>query len=302
MYFIKISSHSITYLSAALFREWNIFWMCTRRDLIISILAGAFFMSIPLSTLEYSPANFSNFLLGIVYFAFFIYQFDISNQINGVEADKIDKPDRPIVSGLVSLEGANMRYIALIFAYLTLSIFLNVFWWTLLWVIVTYFHNAQKWDRHWFTKNILAMGLGSFSQLGAAWCIIAPLTTTAYCWIIVVSVWLGVTIPLQDFSDQEGDKASNRKTLPLLVGDLKARKIMIAIWTLAMLSTTAVFMFLSMGSFFYMSYVFGALFIVGHLIIMARLWKYRTPKEDKLTYNLQTILYCIILLSSFCIQ
>lgn len=290
---------SISHLPTALFREWQIFYSCTRRDLIISIVAGVIFMLIPF---DYSLAKLDNFLLGIVYFALFIYQFDISNQIHGVEADKLDKPDRPIVSGLVSLEGASMRYNMLVVAYLTLGVLLNVFWWTLLWVVVTYFHNAQKGDANWFTKNVLCMGFGAFAQLGAAWCIIAPLTTTAYCWVIVVSVWLGITMPLQDFSDQAGDKASNRKTLPLLVGDSTARKIVIGIWAIAMLLVTTTLMFVSADSLLNISYILATIFIIGHLVIMTRLWIYRTPKQDKLTYNLQVILYCIILFSSFCIQ
>jgi 4-hydroxybenzoate polyprenyltransferase len=39
-----------------------------------------------------------------------LYTFTISNQINGIEEDRIDKPDRPIVSGRVGFQGTYARY------------------------------------------------------------------------------------------------------------------------------------------------------------------------------------------------
>jgi 4-hydroxybenzoate polyprenyltransferase len=256
-------------------------------------------MLVALASQTQPLASTGNFLLGVVYFALFIYQFNVSNQINGLEEDKIDKPDRPIACGLVSLEEAQLRYVSLVSAYLILGSALNVFWWTILWVIVTYLHNTKGWDKNWFTKNVVAMSLGIFSQLGAAWCIIAPLTATVSTWIIAVGLWIGFTSAIQDFRDQEGDQLSDRKTLPLLVGDSNARKIMMAIYAIVMLPLIAVFISLSASILPIVTYIICTIIAVWHIAIIVRLWKFRTPDADKTTYNSLCLLYCTLLLASF---
>ncbi|MFK7797411.1 MAG: UbiA family prenyltransferase [Aureispira sp.] len=297
---INISFPLSTSPLSVLSSESRLFWLFTKRDLIVTVVPCSLFMLVSLSTLSQPLAYISNFLLGLVYFALFIYQFTVSNQIHGLEEDKIDKPDRPIPSGLVSLDEANVRYVVLVLAYLTLGTLLNVFWWTILWVLVTYFHNVQGWDKKWATKNILAMGLGVLSMLGAAWCIIGNLTITSYTWIIAIALWIGFTSAIQDFRDQEGDALNGRKTLPLLVGDVKARKIMIAIYAVVMVFIINVFIFLSTSAPV-ITYAICALLAIWHIVMMVRLWKLRTPAADKTTYNALCLLYCVLLLSSFCI-
>ena len=295
------SSQLLSYPLLVFSRELQLFWSFTKRDLIVSLISGSLFMFVALNAQAQPLAKISNFLLGVVYFALYIYQFNVSNQIYGIEEDKIDKPDRPIPSGLVSLEEAYARYAILAASYLLLGTLLNVFWWSLLWVLVTYFHNAQGWDKQWATKNVLAMGLGTFSQLGAAWCIIGPLTMTSYTWVLAVALWIGFTSSTQDFRDQEGDSLNGRRTLPIIVGDSNSRKIMIAIYGVAMLAIVPLFAFLAANTFSIITYAICAIIAVWHIVIMVRLWKFRTPAADRKTYNALCLLYCVLLLSSFCI-
>ena len=299
---IKKSFSSFDHLSITLNREWRLFWAFTKRDLLFSVLSGSIFMLVALYTQVPTLPKLGSFLGGILYLTLYLYQFNVSNQIHGLEEDRINKPDRPLVSGLISLEEASIRYMVLVFLYLALSILLQVFWWTVLWVIATYLHNARGWHQHWFTKNIIIMSVGTFVQLGASWCIMAPLSATTFAWIAAVSLWGGTVILIQDFRDQEGDQLLNRKTLPLSFGDANARKIIMVVWTMILLYIIGVFLFLSIDAFLTTSYLFCLLFIFGHLAIMLRLWKYRTPEEDKLTYNLLGALYCVLLISSVCIR
>ncbi|KAJ5793292.1 uncharacterized protein N7503_009270 [Penicillium pulvis] len=42
-------------------------------------------------------------------------------------------------------------------------------------------------------------------------------------WVKIIATWVFFTAPIQDFRDVPGDKASGRRTTPMLLGDIPAR-------------------------------------------------------------------------------
>lgn len=280
------------------FREIRLLWRFTKTDLLVSVVSGSIFMlAALLSTKSVNLQSLGYFGLGICYFVFYIYPFDISNQLDAVEEDKINKPFRPLAAGLVDAEGAYFRYYLGSLIYLLLGAFLGVFYWSVLWVVVTYFLNFKGLDQNWITKNFVCMGLGTAAQLGPAWQIICPMNSSAIIWISLISFWVGLTSCTQDFRDVVGDRKTSRKTLPILVGDQNARLITMSFWLIMMISVAVVYFYLKQGLFWLdLALILPAL--ATHLYIIYRLWFLRTPKADGKTYLTQCLLYCYLLFLS----
>ena len=108
----------------------------------------------------------------LLYFFLYQYSFNLSNQIAGIEEDKINKPDRPIPSGLITLQGAKHRWYVVTALYIVAGMAIGNVWSSLLWLIATSLHNDCGWDKHWFTKNSIIMVIGVIVQAWASWSIV----------------------------------------------------------------------------------------------------------------------------------
>ncbi|CAF0831822.1 unnamed protein product [Adineta steineri] len=71
------------------------------------------------------PISISNllysWLLSLIYIYIFYVQFNNSNDIAGVEGDRIDKPERPIPSNRVSIKRAWHLYYITVMIYIVYS-------------------------------------------------------------------------------------------------------------------------------------------------------------------------------------
>jgi 4-hydroxybenzoate polyprenyltransferase len=155
------------------------------------------------------------FLYGFLY----LYSFVVSNQINGVEEDKINKPDRPIASGAESLQAAKIRWVALTGIYLAYSYAMGVEKWTVLWILTTIAYNFLGFSDFGPTKDG-CMGAGCIAQLMAAWAIGGSPAEIGWSWTKYITLYMLWPIPLQDLRDVPGDIIAGRKTTPILMGDL----------------------------------------------------------------------------------
>lgn len=281
-----------------IFREIRISWSFIRRDISTTVLSGCTFMLVGLSSqppIEISSAV-SKLLLGTLYFFLYAYSFCIANQLAGIEEDRINKPDRPLPAGLLTPADATVRYIMGSLALLLIALALGILKWAALWILVTLALNFGGLARRWWTKNVVAMSLGTLAQLAAAWEIVASTTPTSWKWVIVISLWAGITSPTQDFRDKEGDIINNRKTLPIILGEQRARTLMSTIWA-AMAALIHFGLFNSREPFKLL--ITDTLIILYHCYIIWRLLKFRNPQDDHCTYMRYTYLYCIILASGF---
>ncbi|KAI7865999.1 hypothetical protein K492DRAFT_106217, partial [Lichtheimia hyalospora FSU 10163] len=86
-------------------------------------------------------------------------------QIKGIEEDKINKPDRPLVSGLLNKYQAIIRYIIVSFLYLFLSYKKQVFLESFIWFIVTILYNIIELDKHWFFKSPITICVQEFRDI-----------------------------------------------------------------------------------------------------------------------------------------
>ena len=219
-------------LCSTFVREFHICYRTTWRDIPAAVITGCAFTSVAakyhdLSLLDYlclMPWTFMYFLL-------FLYSFNLCDQIAGAEGDKLDKPDRPIPSGLITIQGAKYRWCLITTVYILCSVAIGNVWSCLLWVVVTllYCHGATGWDKHWFTKNFISMTLGTFVLGWSGWSIMYghPWMDTSYAITVVsLSLYVGATANLQDMRDVEGDKRTGRLTLPISFGIPSSKRLL----------------------------------------------------------------------------
>lgn len=293
----RIMSSIMVFISRELKLSWHFIW----RDISTTMLPALLFMLAAIKTVY--PISAQEMILSLsrwfIYFWLYIYTFCLADQIAGVEEDRINKPDRPIPSGAVSLGGAIRRWVVAVGVFLLVGGWFGVWPWSLLWIGASVLHNFRGWDKHWFTKNNVVMPLGFLAEVGPAWQLVTPLTPLAWRWLLVGAFVVCVTAAVQDFRDISGDRATGRRTLPVVLGHVRARALMSVI-------------FLVMPIFIHIM-LFSAAGIMGKLLcdawlsglvmlIVYRLWKYSSPHEDNKTYMVYTYWYCSVLASALVIM
>lgn len=232
---------------------------------------------------------------GLLYFWLFTYAFNLSNQLVGVEEDRVNKPHRPLVRGEVTVRGTRRRWWASM-ALLSLAGWAWGVWeWALLWQVILVVHNEAGGARRWWAKNLL-IALGVVTQLAAAWELVGPLTGETWRWIGVLASVVFLLVSLQDLRDLEGDRASGRKTFPLVFGEKPTRYVLGTLFGLLPwvihealmkpLGLTAAVVACDVG-----------LALVSW-VIAVRVVGWRTPRADHRTYLLFTYWYCLALLST----
>lgn len=111
--------------------------------------------------------------------------------------------------------------------YTALGWLFGVLEWVVLWQGVVLLHNFAGGAKHWSSKN-LAMVVGGIVMLAAAWQIVAPIGAVGWRWILVVILTFTAAISLQDLRDIPGDRATGRRTLPLVIGVWPTRLLVCA--------------------------------------------------------------------------
>ncbi|CAG8575415.1 2686_t:CDS:2, partial [Dentiscutata erythropus] len=226
------------------------------------------------------------------------------NQFDDVEEDKLNKPFRPVPSGLVTVKGAQRRLIAFniifpIVSYLIggLPLLISAFIWQ------AWFVTYKLLD-----LNVNALCKNCFSAFGA-WIMFVVSSNLIIGTEFKVSKWWGCepcpfklsvvifvlfTLQVQDFRDQKGDKLIGRKTLPLLIGDNICR------WLTAIaLALSAFFLYGSANYFLILPGVkklnisVPSEFTITETVLFAvtawtcvRLIKYRDQSDDRCTYEI----------------
>lgn len=288
---------SIALLPAYVTDELILSYKFVHRDFSTSVYPPAIFT---IAALRTQPSLDTRSILltcaaGLLYFWLYIYVFCLSNQIAGVAEDRVNKPDRPLVAGDASVRGALVRLAVVCVLFPLLGALLGVGRWAVLWEILALLHNFGGWAKHWVTKG-LVMSLGTLAQLAAAWEIAAPLQGPGWRWIIVISILIFPTVPVQDLRDIAGDRLVKRKTLPLALGERSARYVLSMVYFFL---PAAVYVGLFIGyewsfSFISLNIVLGVL----SWVIAVRLLACRSARADHKTYMLYTYWYCAILVGA----
>ncbi|KAJ6564950.1 UbiA prenyltransferase family-domain-containing protein [Mycena vulgaris] len=224
----------------------------------------------------------------IVWLTLFIYLFNLSNQIVGISEDCVNKPNRPIPSGKVTLAGAKRRAVVVLVAFLAIgTISPCLLPESICWALATGFLSWTSAGHHWFGKNTVALIPGTWALLSGSWRSVSALTPAAKGYIYGMALWSALLTNIQDLRDVIGDRATGRRTLAVVFGPVRARRIITggtipaAIWVLWAWNILAVAP---------VSITVAHVFL-GYRVISAE----AGPRYDHKTYMMYTYLFCLTL-------
>ncbi|WP_338023855.1 UbiA family prenyltransferase [Archangium primigenium] len=278
---------------ALLLLEPRLIWNFIRYDLTTTVVPNLLFLLAAWSSIDGSVVQLASALSrGSAYFVLYVLTFCISNQLNGIEEDRINKPDRPIVRGDVSVQGAQTRLVVYSVLFCVVGWLSGALVWALVWQMVTHLHNAGGVARNWFGKD-MSMCLGIIAALVPAWELITPMTPAAWLWVLTLAFSVFVLAPTQDLRDMEGDRLNQRKTLPVVMGEQPTRIFLSAGFVL--LAFTTHFLLMAPVWDRWMVRVFDGVLVLLCVVIAVRLMRLRTPREDHQTYMYFTAWYCVAL-------
>ncbi|KAH7890561.1 UbiA prenyltransferase family-domain-containing protein [Phlebopus sp. FC_14] len=191
-------------------------FLFTRADIRTALIPVALFafVSAPL----YSPIHV---LHSVAWIWLHLLQFNVANQLESPEEDKINKPSRPLPSERITMQNATvLRWmlspICLAFSALYspqlafVSVGMQLF---------TIWYNEFDGDKKWASKNILTAIMYGYMEAGgtlAAGRDYSQLGETAQLAISLTVLVFASTLHAQDFKDAAGDRLTGRLTLPIL--------------------------------------------------------------------------------------
>lgn len=242
------------------------------------------FIAVTPPVLAIIPALWKTLLTSVA----FCYCFEAAHQVMSVQEDAINKPYRPIPSGLISLESTRRRWII---SWLFVPVMMYVHCgesaaaYFALW-LVGIFH-SYVWPRptHWIFRNafstwglffLLRMENAIVSQEMPQW--------TVRVWADIASaLYCMATIHVQEFHDVEGDRKTGRKTLAVILSPTAQE------WLRTM---TALFFVICGGVFFIRSIghsmvllCTAALHFVATCVVAYRTTHLKTKFDDERTYR-----------------
>ncbi|KAI0190474.1 hypothetical protein EV127DRAFT_495178 [Xylaria flabelliformis] len=212
-----------------------------------------------------------------------LFIFNLHNQrhVEGIAEDALNKPWRPIPAGRISTMQTTRLMYLMYPVILGISLKYGGLGPCLAEALFCLWYNEWGGASRPFTKNLQ-------NGLGFACFFAGPLEVatghsvfsgrgTAAVWLAILTAAVTTTVHMQDFRDMDGDRAVDRWTVPLAIGDFPARAIValgIMFWTIA-------------ASFFWKATVVGswAAWLAGGAVVL-NLFRDRSRTGDAFTWKM----------------
>jgi 4-hydroxybenzoate polyprenyltransferase len=160
---------------------------------------------------------------------------NVLNQVHDLELDRINKPERPIPSGAISLRGATAFALVLYAAAIALAFLATpgkhpeVGWIVVFTAAVTWAYSApplRARNSWWLGPLVIAVPRGLLLKV-AGWGTLAPVFSDREPWILggVFFFYVLGAAPTKDFADMEGDRAGGSNSLPIRFGPVVAARL-----------------------------------------------------------------------------
>jgi 4-hydroxybenzoate polyprenyltransferase len=291
------SSNSSNTFFLNLLAEITLIWKFIRYDVSATIVPGTIFTLVSAISARVPATRLVVLLLiAFIHFFLFIYIFDLSNQLNSLEEDRLNKPDRPIPSGYITRKQSSYRFFLGIVIFLMVGMIANVFLQDIIWLFSLLIYNHTSLGKTWWFKN-LNVSIGVWCMLSAAAHIGNSTAAYLYAWAFWTALIQFPLIAISDLRDVAGDRAIGRHTLPTLLGDRICRLYLITALLLTPLYTHfTMYVPFGINSTTLAAEIFPTLLLV---IIALRIATYKTAKADHQTYILFTVWYIVHLLTAF---
>lgn len=278
-------------------------WLTTRNDLKSIVIPETAFgifsaLSGPILTTNQAPHPLTilkRLPLIILWNWVNVLIFDLANQrlTGSVIEDSINKPWRPLPSGRITTTQARRLLLAVLPIGFVITMYIGGMEETVAMMALTWMYNDLGGaDESYLVRNVInAFGFMCYSS-GAT--LVAcghgqyTLNREAYRWLAMVGGIVLTTLQMQDMSDQEGDLARSRGTIPLVLGDSAAR------WSIAIPVT---FWSLTCPLFWKLHPSVCVLPLVLGGVVSLRVLFLRTVDGDKVTWKFWNVwISCLYLL------
>ena len=177
--------------------------------------------------LQYRP-DFLELLIGASTLVILNAASNALNAVYDVEIDKINKPYRPIPSGIITKDEARtiawVLYPMVLFRAVLVNRTFGLFVLLIMLITIAYSTRPLRLKKRLWVSNItiaFARGLLGFV---AAWSIFGDPFKSAVPWLIggVMMIFLIGAITSKDFTDMKGDRIHGVRTLPVVYGVRKS--------------------------------------------------------------------------------
>ena len=210
-------------ISRAFDFEFTLWVKMSYRDWNIILIAPMLFALEPFtSSLESTTVPFSSLVWALVklmvHLILSMYVFHSKDQVHGINEDQIDKPDRPVPSGLISVEALEKRQWSVTGIFLIFGACIGG--WTLLFLDFLWYITVKinkKGSKHWATKCLL-VSIAISCIFGYVIVIFGNISHNydifrSIRWVVVFSICTYFSFNIQDFRDAAGDSKTGRLTL-----------------------------------------------------------------------------------------
>ncbi|KAJ7644820.1 UbiA prenyltransferase family [Roridomyces roridus] len=236
---------------------------------------------LPVTTFACSTApihSLSDFLHTLVFIWFHLLLCNISNQARSKDEDAINRPWRPLPSGLITeAQAIWLRYATALFCLL----WSVQYGWELVLVTTALIATTWVYDEGGGSKTVIGKNLcnvggyvafevGATRLMGVA----HGLDTVSLAAICISGVLIFTTIQAQDFADVEGDAASGRVTFPVYAPELSRAFTLFAVIAWSMF----------LGWFWHLGPMVSAALGLFGVYVGARYYLCRTVEMDEVSY------------------
>jgi 4-hydroxybenzoate polyprenyltransferase len=214
-------------------------------DVVIPCSALAISGALSGSTLGLPSLTTSSILLRlplvVVWLWLMALQFCLSNQLHpkAVEEDAINKPWRPLPAKRISFARATQLLYAVYLVNGAVAYGLGVLpHWVAYSMLVIAYNDFGGSDHNGLVRTSLTVGgyVGFFSSaMQVALGTKIPMSLQSWKWIGLIIIMLFTTFHAQEFRDEKGDAARERRTVLTAIGNTPARYVLIgavAFWSL----------------------------------------------------------------------
>ncbi|MFE9768153.1 UbiA family prenyltransferase [Streptomyces sp. NPDC005808] len=147
-----------------------------------------------------------------------VYINDCSNQVHSGAEDAYNKPYRPIPAGLATADDLVRRYWVVTALSILMAWACGVWQWALIFVAAVFLTYRWGSPRYYLWWKPAFNVSGAFAPPAVGWQLLAPLDATAWIWVAFVAVYFPLGLIYEDVRDMEGDRATGRRTLALVIG------------------------------------------------------------------------------------
>jgi geranylgeranylglycerol-phosphate geranylgeranyltransferase len=220
----------------------------------VYIFAFATLTSLIIGSHGFANLNFPSATSAVIASYFMALAIYIYNDLTDFELDKINKTNRPFITGKATKQQLVVIIYFLNGIALTLTYFINfyAFFLSIMFITigVSYSHPKVNLKEKFPLKTVLtATGAGLLSLLGGASALTAtPITTTSgmhYSLLQLPIIYPALFFfafffilgPLGDIGDLKGDKAVGRRTFPIVLGIMPTVMMMLSIPVIVILMT-----------------------------------------------------------------